>query len=207
MLKVWGRKNSSNVQKVMWAIGELGLDHERVDIGGEFGGNDKPAYLALNPNGLVPTIQDGDLILWESNSIIRYLAGRYGAGKLEPIDRRTRALASQWMDWQISVVLPAFSPTFWGLVRTAPERRDHAAIAASKAKSIDAMKILDTALSRHAYVAGDAFSMGDIPVGVFTYRFRLLVPERPLLPNLERWYASIGQRAAFRDHVAAIALT
>jgi glutathione S-transferase len=207
MLKVWGRKNSSNVQKVMWAVGELGLAHERVDIGGEFGGNKEPAYLALNPNGLVPTLEDGDLILWESNSIVRYLAGRYGPGKLEPKDAKARALASQWMDWQISVVLPALSPAFWGLIRTPPEKRDRAAIAASQAKSIDVMKILDANLSRHAYVAGAAFCMGDIPVGVFTYRFRQLVPERPPLPNLERWYASLEQRAAFRDHVAAVPLT
>ncbi len=207
MLKVWGRKNSSNVQKVMWAVGELGLAHERVDIGGEFGGNKEPAYLALNPNGLVPTLEDGDLILWESNSIVRYLAGRYGPGKLEPKDPKARARAGQWMDWQISVVLPAITVAFWGLIRTPPEKRDHAAIAASQAKSTEAMKILDANLSRNAYVAGDAFSMGDIPVGVFTYRFRQLVPERPSLPNLERWYASLERRPAFRDHVAAVPLT
>ena len=207
MLKIWGRRNSSNVQKVMWTVGELGLAHERVDIGGEFGGNNKPAYLALNPNGLVPTIEDGDLILWESNSIVRYLAGRYGPGKLEPKNAKARALASQWMDWQISVVLPALSPAFWGLVRTPLEKRDHAAIAASQAKTTDAMKILDANLSRNVYVAGNAFSMGDISVGVFTYRFRQLVPERPPLTNLERWYASLEQRPAFRDHVAAVPLT
>ena len=207
MLKVWGRKKSSNVQKVMWAVGELGLAFERVDIGGEFGGNKEPAYLALNPNGLVPTIEDGDLILWESNSIVRYLAGRYGPGKLEPKDPKVRALAGQWMDWQISVVLPAITIAFWGLIRTPPEKRDHTAIATSQAKATEAMKILDANLSRNAYVAGDAFSMGDIPVGVFTYRFRQLVPERPSLPNLERWYASLEQRTAFRDHVAAVPLT
>jgi glutathione S-transferase len=207
MLKVWGRKNSSNVQKAMWAIGELGLAHERIDIGGEFGGNDKPAYLALNPNGLVPTLQDGDLVLWESNSIIRYLAARYGSGKLEPVDIGKRSLANQWMDWQISVFLPAFTTVFWGLVRTAPDKRNHVAIAESKAKSTEAAKILDAALSRSAYVADDVFSMGDIPVGVFTYRYRQLVPERPRLPNLERWYASIEKRVAFHEHVGSIPLT
>ena len=207
MLKVWGRKNSSNVQKVMWAVGELGLAHERVDIGGEFGGNKEPAYLALNPNGLVPTIEDGDLILWESNSIVRYLAGRYGPGKLEPKDPKVHALAGQWMDWQLSVVQPAITVAFWGLIRTPPEKRDHAAIAASQAKSTDVMKILDAALSRHAYVAGDAFCMGDIPVAIMARRYCLLVPERPSLPNFERWYASLEQRTAFRDHVAAVPLT
>lgn len=207
MLKVWGRKNSSNVQKVMWAIGELGLAYERLDVGMELGGNNEPAYLALNPNGLVPTLQDGDLILWESNSILRHLAGRYGAGKLEPADPRQCALAGQWMDWQLSVVQPAITTAFWGLIRTPPEKRDHAAIAASKAKSTDVMKVLDAALARHAYVAGDAFSMGDIPVAVMARRFCLLVPERPPLPNFERWYASIARRPAFQVHVAAIPFT
>jgi glutathione S-transferase len=207
MLKIWGRNNSSNVQKAMWAIGELNLAYERIDIGMEFGGNDKPAYLALNPNGLIPTLEDGDLILWESNSIIRYLANRYGAGKLEPSDPKTRARASQWMDWQISAFQPAFTKTFWGLVRTPPDKRDHSAIAESKTKSIAAAKILDVELSRHLYVAADAFSMGDIPIGVFIFRFCQLVPERPLLPNLERWYASIEKRPAFHEHVGSIPLT
>src|ERR1700730_14578112 len=207
MLRVWGRTNSSNVQKVMWAIGELGLAYERINIGLEFGGNDKPAYLALNPNGLIPTIQDGDFILWESNSIIRYLAGKHSRGKLEPRDPKTCALASQWMDWQISVFQPAFTKTFWGIVRTPSEKRDETVTAESKAKSASAAKILDAELSHRAYLAGDAFSMGDIPMGVFIYRFRQLVPECTRLPNLERWYASIEKRSAFREHVGDIPLT
>jgi glutathione S-transferase len=207
MLKVWGRKNSSNVQKVMWAIGELGLDHERVDVGMEFGGNRTPQYLSINPNGLVPTLQDGDLILWESNSIVRYLAGRYGAGTLEPPGLHARALANQWMDWQLSVFLPAHEPLFFGMVRTPPERRDHAAIAQAKAKTIAAAQIFDAALARQTYTAGDAFSMGDIPMGIRIYRFRQLVPERPPLPNIERWYATIEKRPAFHQHVGSIPLT
>ena len=207
MLKVWGRKNSSNVQKVMWAIGELGLPHERIDMGLEFGGNRTPEYLALNPNGLVPTLQDGDLVLWESNSIVRYLAHRYGAGTLEPADPKVRALANQWMDWQLSVFLPAHEPLFFGMVRTPPEKRDYAAIARSKAATIAAAKIFDAELSRHAYTAGDAFSMGDIPMGIRIYRFRQLVPERPPLPNIERWYAEIEKRPAFHEYVGSIPLT
>jgi glutathione S-transferase len=207
MLKVWARNNSSNAQKVMWAIGEIGIAYERIDIGMEFGGNDQPDYLALNPNGLIPTIEDDDLVLWESNSIIRYLANRYSAGSLEPSDTKTRALANQWMDWQISVFQPAFTKTFWGLIRTPPERREQTVIAESKIKSVAAATILDAELSRHAHVAGDAFSMGDIPVGVFIYRFRQLVPERPPMRNLERWYASIEKRSAFNEHVGSIPLT
>lgn len=191
----------------MWAIGEIGLAHERIDIGMEFGGNAQPDYLALNPNGLIPTIEDGDFVLWESNSIIRYLANRYSAGKLEPSDAKACALANQWMDWQISVFQPAFTKTFWGLVRTPPEKREQAIIAESKIKSVAAATILDAELSRRAYVAGDSFSMGDIPIGVLIYRFRQLVPERPRLRNLERWYASIEKRSAFLDHVGSIPLT
>ncbi|HTT49740.1 MAG TPA: glutathione S-transferase family protein [Pseudolabrys sp.] len=207
MLKVRGRRNSSNVQKVMWAIGELGLDYERIDIGMEFGGNRTPEYLALNPNGLVPTMQDGDFVLWESNSIVRYLANRYGAGTIEPSDAKLRALANQWMDWQLSVFLPAHEPLFFGMVRTPPEKRDYAAIAQSKMKTIAAAKIFDAELSRHVFIAGDAFSMGDIPMGIRIYRFRQLVPERPPLPNIERWYAMIERRPAFHEHVGSVPLT
>ena len=207
MLKVWGRKTSSNVQKVMWAIGELGLEHERVDIGGPFGKNKEAAYLAMNPNGLVPTLEDGDAMIWESNSIVRYLATKYGAGKLEPADLKTRALASQWMDWQLTVAGPAIGPAFMGLIRTPPEKRDAAAIAASQQRTAEAMKMFDTNLSKRAYAAGENFSMGDIPVGIMVYRFWQLVPDRPSLPNLERWYKQIETRPGFRDHVAAVPLT
>ena len=181
MLKVWGRKTSSNVQKVMWAIGDLGLEHERVDIGGAFGKNKDPAYLAMNPNGLVPTVEDGDVMIWESNSIVRYLATKYGPGKLEPVDLKTRALASQWMDWQLSVAAPAIFGAFWGLIRTPPEKRDHAAIAESQRKTTEAMKIFDANLAKRAYAAGDNFSMGDIPVGIMVYRFRQLVPDKEVV--------------------------
>jgi len=207
MLKIWGRRNSSNVQKVIWTIGELGLDYQRIDVGMEFGGNRTPEYLALNPNGLVPTLQDGDLVLWESNAIVRYLSNRYGGGTLEPSDPKMRALAHQWMDWQLSVFLPAHEPLFFGMVRTSPEKRDYAAIERSKAKTIEAAKIFDAQLAQHAYTAGRAFSMGDIPMGIRIYRFRQLVPERPPLPNIERWYALIEKRPAFHEHVGSVPLT
>ena len=206
MLKVWGRKNSANVQKAMWGIGELGLPHERIDIADAFGRNHEPTYLGLNPNGLVPTLEDGALVLWESNSIVRYLAGLHGKGTLEPADPKARARASQWMDWQLSVLGPAIHETFWGLVRTPPEKRNLPAIETSKAKTTAAIKILDAQLAKTAYVAGDAFSMGDIPVGVFGYRFHALVPERPPLPHFERWFAAISARPAFHEHVLAMPL-
>lgn len=208
MIKIWGRKNSINVQKVMWAVGELKLPHERIDIGGPFGKNKEPAYLAMNPNGLVPTLQEDDgFLLWESNSIVRYLAAKHGPGTLEPADPRARGRASQWMDWQLSVAGPAIFHAFWGLIRTPAEKRDHAVIAESQKKTTEAMKIVDAELAKTAYLADDEFSMGDIPVALITFRFRQLVPDRQPLPNLERWYGDIERRPAFREHVLAIPLT
>ena len=148
MIKIWGRNTSVNVQKVMWATGELDLPHERVDVGGSFGKNKEPAYLAMNPNGLVPTLEEDGFFLWESNSIVRYLAAKYGPGKLEPSDFHERARASSWMDWQLSVAAPAIFGMFWGLIRTPPEKRDHAAIDASRDKTTAAMKILDAQLAK-----------------------------------------------------------
>jgi glutathione S-transferase len=209
MIKIWGRNTSSNVQKAMWAVGELNLEHTRIDVGGAFGKNKEAPYLAMNPNGLVPTLEEEDgFLLWESNSIIRYLAGKYDkSGALEPRDPKQRAVASQWMDWQLSVAGPAITPVFWGLVRTPPEKRDGAAIAAGKEKTTAAMQILDRQLGKTQYIAGDAFSYGDIPVGIMCYRYVQLVPERPKTPHLDRWYAAISNRPAFKQHVGSIPLT
>ena len=208
MIKIWGRNTSSNVQKVMWAVGEIGLPHERIDIGGAFGKNREAAYLAMNPNGLVPTLEEEDgFLLWESNAIVRYLAAKHRAGALEPADLRTRAQAGKWMDWQLAVAAPAIFGCFWGLIRTPPEKRNHAEIEESKKKTTAAMTIMDEQLAKTAYLAGDAFSYGDIPVGIMAYRFRQLVPERPPLKNFERWYAAIASRQAFKDHVAAVPLS
>jgi len=207
VIKIWGRNTSANVQKVMWAIGEIGLPHQRIDIGGPFGGNREPAYLAKNPNGLVPTLEEEDgFVLWESNAIVRYLAAKHRAGVLEPADAHARARANAWMDWQLSVAAPAISDAFMGLVRTPPEKRNHAAIEESKKRTTAAMTILDGELANGPYVGGEAFTYGDIPVAVMAYRYRALVPERPTLPHLERWYAAIAARPAFKDQVAAIPL-
>ncbi len=135
MLKMWGRNTSSNVQKAMWAVGELKLPCERIDVGGAYGKTKEPFYLAMNPNSLVPTLEEEDgFSLWESNSVVRYLAGKHG-GTLEPKDAKVRAKAHQWMDWQLSVIGPAITPVFWGLIRTPPEKRDQAAIDAGKEKT------------------------------------------------------------------------
>src|SRR6185312_15601 len=136
---------------------------------------------------LVPTLEEDDgFTLWESNSVVRYLAGKHGAGTLEPADPKMRAKAHQWMDWQLSVLGPAITPVFWGLIRTPPEKRDQTAIDNGKTKTTEAAKIMDAQLGKTAFIAGDAFSCGDIPVGVMIRRYMELVPERPKMANLER---------------------
>jgi len=206
MLKVWGRNTSSNVQKVMWAVTEIGLPVERIDIGGPFGKNREAAYLAKNPNGLVPTIEEEDgFLLWESNSIVRYLAAKHKAS-LEPADLRQRALAQKWMDWQLTVMAPAIGPLFMGMVRTPPAERNAKAIDDSKAKTGEATRMLEDQLGKTRFLAGDAFSYGDIPIGIMIWRYRELAPERPAFKNVDRWYAAIAARPGFQQHVAAIPL-
>ena len=205
MLRIWGRNTSINVQKVLWAIGELGIAHERIDVGGSFGKNNEPEYLSKNPNGLVPTLEEEDgFILWESNTVVRYLAAKYGAGTLEPSDLKTRARESSWMDWQLSVCAPAIHGLFWGLIRTPPEKRDNAHIDESRKKTTAAMTILNAQLGKTAFVAGNTFSMGDIPVGLIAYRYRRLVPDWSGLDHLTRWYDGLEQRAAFKQHILPV---
>jgi glutathione S-transferase len=200
MLKIWGRRNSINVQKVLWCADELGLAYENVEIGGAFGRNREPWYLALNPNGLVPTIEDGETVVWESNSIVRYLAARYGAGRLWPEDAAARSQADRWMDWQLSA-LGGMTTLFWGWVRTPPEKRDLAALETARQSTADVWRRLDGHLAGRGYVAGAAFGMGDIPVGAMCYRWQALPIERPELPNLAAWYARLSERPAYRRHV------
>jgi glutathione S-transferase len=209
MLKIWGRNTSINVQKVMWAIGELGIPHERIDVGGAFGRTKEPFYLAMNPNSLVPTLEEDGFILWESNTIVRHLAGKHGAGTLEPSDPHERARASQWMDWMLTVCAPAIHGLFWGLIRTPPDKRDHKHIDESREKTTAAIRILDAQLGKTAHVAGDRFSMGDIPVGLIGYRFCKLVPDRQGLglDNFERWYRGLEQRPAFQQQILPVPFT
>ena len=210
MIKIWGRNTSSNVQKAMWAVGELKLAHERIDIGGKYGMNKEPKYLAMNPNGLVPTLEEEDgFLLWESNSVVRYLAAKHDKdGLLQPKELKQRGLASQWMDWQLSVLGPAITPAFWGLIRTPEEKRDMAAIKASQDKTVAAMQIMEAQLAKTKFLAGDAFSYGDIPVGVMCYRYRQLVPGRPATPQprplVRRHLRPQGVPGSRRQHPAEL---
>jgi len=200
-IKIWGRRDSSNVQKVLWCCGELGIAFERIDIGGKFGGNKEKPYLDRNPNGLVPTIEDGSFVLWESNSIMRYLVDKYGQGKLLPSTPEGRADANRWMDWQLSTFNPAIVPLFWGLIRTPEEKRDKAVMDAALQKTINAWKIVDDQLARASYLAGNEFSLGDIPLGVWAYRWYNLPISRPDFRNVKSWYDRLCRREPYKSHI------
>ncbi|OYT90200.1 MAG: glutathione S-transferase [Burkholderiales bacterium PBB3] len=197
-LQIWGRLNSLNVRKVVWAAQETGVPFTRTDAGMAFGIVKTPAYLQMNPNALVPTLQDGDLALWESNVIVRYLCAKYGAPALYPQDLAQRFDAERWMDWQQTTLNRAGGPAFLQLIRTPEDKRDHGAIAQSVAAMAPLLEQLNTHLADHAYLAGEHFSMADIPVGCDIHRWFGLPQARPALPHLERWYASVSSRPATR---------
>lgn len=201
MLKVWGRNTSINVQKVMWAIGELGLAHERVDVGGAFGGLDKPEFLAKNPNGLIPVLEDGEACVWESHAILRYLAAKYDAGGLWPEDPAERARADQWMEWHNTTLYPDFIATFLGLVRTPPSQRSMAAIELAAKRAGWHYEKLEAHLEGRDFIRGDRLTMADIPLGATLYRYFTLEIDRPDLPNIEAWYSRLQDRPAYREHV------
>jgi glutathione S-transferase len=201
MAQIWGRKNSYNVQKVLWCCEELEIPYQRHDAGGRFGVTDQEQYLARNPTGLVPTIVDGDLTLWESNAIVRYLAALYGAGSLWPENPAERALADKWMDYQLGTLFPAFQDALVGLIRTAPENRDPEKIEASVRATADVIDVLDAHLEDNDYVAGSSLTMGDIALGSLVYRWLELDIHRPDLPALQAWYERLAGRPAYRKTV------
>src|SRR5689334_18169079 len=161
MLKIWGRTNSINVQKVLWCCGELGLQYERIDAGMQFGVNNTPEYRALNPNGLVPTIDYDGFVLWESHAIVRFLALKHGRGTLWPEDERGVADADRWMEWYSTTMWNNLRPIFWTLVRTPPEKRNMTEVEESRKKLAANLAIVDAALAGRDYMAGKNFTMGD----------------------------------------------
>lgn len=203
MRTLLGRANSSNVMKVIWLLEELGLPYERVDVGGPFGGTDTPEYRAMNPNGVVPTLMEGDYVLWESNAILRYLCAAHAPGHpVWPDDVKARGSIDRWMDWLQTTLGPPQSVVFQGLVRIAPEKRDHAAIGAALGKLREHWGLLDRVLDREEYVAGPAFSLADVAIGVHVHRWFSFAVERPEMPHLRRWYERLLERGAYRAHVA-----
>jgi glutathione S-transferase len=201
VLKLWGRINSINVQKVLWALEELKVPYERVEAGMAFGVVNEPFYKKMNPNSRVPTIEDDGFVLWESNAIVRYLAAKHGAGALWPTDLRERADADRWMDWASMHPNPAMTPAFMGLIRTPTDKRNMTQIEASAEATGQQFQVLEQGLEGRDYVAGTRFTMGDIAVGVNVYRWNMLDVKRPRLPRVESYHEQLRQRPAFQKHI------
>lgn len=199
MLRILGRLSSINVQKVVWCCDEIGLAYERIDVGGKFGGNDTAEFLAKNPQGLVPVIEEDGFALPESNAIVRYLSARHSAGKLWPEDLHQRAQVDRWMEWLSTSFVPAQRDAFWELVRVAPEKRNIAAVEASRVKSEKCAAILDAQLAGRRFLTGDGFTAADIVVGCAVHRWLNLPIERTRRPNLERYYAELKSRPGSRQ--------
>jgi glutathione S-transferase len=202
MLTVFGRRNSANVQKVMWLVAELRLPHRHVPRGGSFGGLDTLEFRAMNPAGKVPVIDDEGVIVWESHAILRYLAARYGAEQFWPEPPAKRARIEPWMDWSQTSFQPDFlTGVFWGLYRTPEPQRDWPAIRAALARCEEHTKILDDMLAVRPFLAGDTLSLADIAVGTLMFRYFTLDIERPARPHLEAWYRRLEDRPAYREAV------
>jgi len=200
MLKIWGRINSVNVKKALWVCDELGLKYERIDAGLQFGVNKTPEYLKRNPTGLVPTIEDDGFVLWESHTIVRYLAAKHGMGRLCPTDLQAQADAGRWMDWAFTFQ-SAMRNVFWGLIRTPPEKRDPKAIEEGRKKSIELLAIPESVLAGRKFLTGNTFTMGDIPFGCELQRYMRVPIERPKFPNVDAYFERLRERPAFTKHV------
>ncbi len=198
---VWGRRSAFNVQKVLWLLGELGLEHERRDAGGSFGGLDTPEFRAMNPHGKIPLLADGDTIVWESHAILRYLAATHGGARFWSPDPAQRSRADRWMDWSQCTLQPAFMGIFWGYFRTPPAQRDGAAIERARRECARHFRLLDAELAKRPFLAGDAFSLADIPAGTALFRYfeMGLDVERPR--HVDAWYARLAARAPYRAAV------
>jgi glutathione S-transferase len=203
-LKIWGRANSVNVQKVLWCLRELDLSYERIDAGMAFGRNTEPDYLAMNPNGRVPTLVDGDYVLWESNSVMRYLVLAHGKGSpIYPQPPKQRAGVDRWLDWTLSTMQPVDRPVFWALVRTPIEKRDMVAIQ----KDVDAeavqWRIVDNQLASRRFIEGDDFTIADIALGAYARRWLGVEGvNKPQLAHLDRWFAQFAERPGFAQFIA-----
>ena len=203
-LTIWGRANSVNVQKVLWCLRELDLSCRRIDAGMAFGKNNEPEYLAMNPNGRVPTLVDGDYVLWESNSVMRYLCMAYGKGSpIYPSAPKARASVDRWLDWTLSTLQPVDRPVFWALVRTPPEKRDMVAIQKDADAEAVQWRIIDREVATRRFIEGDQFTIADIALGAYARRwFGVEGITKPKLPNLERWFAEFSARPGFVQFIA-----
>jgi glutathione S-transferase len=202
MLTVWGRRSSFNLQKVMWLVGELAIEHRHIEAGGQFGGLDTPEFRAMNPHGRVPVIDDNGTVVWESHAILRYLAARYGRGSFWIDDAAERSRVDQWLDWSQTTLQPDFLiGIFWGFYRTPEPQRNLSAIKESINRCTRHFQLLDRLLSGQTFMLGNQLSLADIPIGTHLYRYFNLEIERPSLPNVDAWYRRLQDRAAYCTHV------
>ena len=203
MLTIWGRKTSSNVQALMWCVGELGLDYLRFDVGHRSGGTDSEAFYQLNPNLTVPVLQDGDNPpLWETGAILRYLASRYADDAFWPGDLLARTEVDRWAEWsKQNIALGFTAPVFWRVVRTPAAERDPQAIAAAVKALEQKLAIAETRLAGSRYLVGDTFTLADIQFGHVLYRYFAIDITRHSLPHLAAYYARLTERPTFRQHV------
>ena len=208
MIRIWGRKAAFNVQKVLWCADELALAYERVDAGQHYGVVNTPAYRAKNPNGRIPTLEDGDLVLWESNVIVRYLSAQYGIGKLWPEDARKRADADRWMDWQVAALFyPTFRTFYLSTTRDPPEKQDKAALESLRQSIVHIFGILERHLETRSYVSGETLTMGDIPIGTTVDKWLRMPIERPAMPALDAYYERLNKSDAYRACVVNVPLS
>jgi len=201
MLKIWGNADSINVQKVLWCCEELALPYERIDAGRHYGVVNTAEFRRLNPNGLVPTIDDDGFVVWESGTVLRYLAAKHAAGSLWPDDVVARAEADRWIDWSNSTLWPAIVPIFRAFLRTPEHERDDNAVEAARRETLEALAVLDAHLEGRAFVGGERFTMGDIALGCAVWRWMTLPIERDELPQVQRWFDALSKREAYRKVV------
>jgi glutathione S-transferase len=201
MITLWGRPNSINVQKALWTLDELGVAFEHVDAGGDAGGLDTPAFRAMNPHGKVPVLRDGDVAIWESHTIVRYLCAAYSPGRLCPSEPLERAKAESWIDWTLATLQPAIMGLFWGFYRTPAPDRDAARNREFETNAAAALVALDHWLDQRPFVAGPALSMADIPAGTLMHRYFGMEVDRPSVPNVDAWRARLAQRTPYQAHV------
>jgi glutathione S-transferase len=202
VLTIYGRKSSFNVQKVMWLVGELGIAHKQIEVGGAFGGLDTAQFRAMNPHGRVPVIDDDGTIVWESHAILRYLAARYGAGDFWSDSPAQRSLADRWMDWSQCTLQPDFlTGVFWGFYRTPADQRNMQAVDEKVRRCGRHFQLLDGVLADRRFLLGDRLSLADVPAGTSLYRYFSIDIVRPHVPRVERWYRALQEREAYRAHV------
>ena len=201
MLKVWGRATSSNVQKVMWAAAELGLDVERVDVGGPYGGLDTPQYRAMNPHGKIPTVETDDgLTMWESNAVVRHLALSDPERRLWPKGGQAEVSADMWMEWATMDVARAVNQLFWSIIRPSATNSTPEVLAQRTDEAIATMRVADATLAEREHLAGSSLTIADIAIGPVLYRYQTLPFERPPLAALDAYYERLQARPAYVEH-------